>query len=206
MRFIVNKTKGTLNSKVTFEGKSSRKLFKRWLWKDKEEIVHLYWSVRHSWWQTVTEDGHGWPRFIRHSESGLIFTEGVQLSTTQKEPQTRRQAGKPEQDTQLAPQPRQKLESLKLFIFPSSSSDKIGMVSVPLSRIKSSLRANQISKLSNNYTDHAVRACCLTRMCECLRHSQGSPGIRAELQLDVLQGYFRRTESNCHKHNCQVSV
>lgn len=147
---------------------------------------------------TVTEDGHGRPGFIGHTKSGFIFTEGMQLSSTQKGSQTRRQAGRPEQDTQLAPQPRQKLGSLKLFIFPSSSRVKIGMVSVPLSQMESPLRANQISKLSNNYIDHAVRACCFTRTCKCSGHSQGSLGIRAELQLDVLQGYFRRTESNCH--------
>lgn len=110
---------------------------------------------------TVTEDGHERPGFTGHTESGFIFTEGMQLSTTQKESQMRRQPGKPEQDTQLAPQPRQKLGSLKLFIFPSSSRVKIGMASVPLSQMESPLRANQISKLSNNYTDHTVRACCL---------------------------------------------
>lgn len=146
----------------------------------------------------MTEDGHGIPGFIGHTESGLIFTDGMQLSTTQKEPQMRRQAGKPKQDTHLAPQPRQKLGFLKLFLFPSSSRVKIGIVSVPLSQMESSQRANQILKLSNKYADHTIRACCLTHMCDHSGHLKASLGMRAELQLDVLQGYFRRTESNCH--------
>lgn len=141
-------------------------------------------------WETRLHRPHR-KRFYFHSGNAVV-------DHSERAPNEKGEAGQPEQDTQLAPQPRQKLGSLKLFIFPSSSRVNIGMVSVPLSQMESPRGANQISKLSNNYADHAVRARCLTRTRECSGHSQSSLGIRAELHLDVLQGYFRRTESNCH--------